>query len=82
MKASCHFLYIILFDSHCFSIGINSCKNEFLLYSECDFGPTKGIRGRFACRIRNPAPWNRNTAQGIQNPRLSWIPLHRASDFK
>ena len=66
IKASCHFLYIILFDFHCFSIGIISCKIEILLflYSECDFAPRKGILGKFCW-------WN---------PVLDSLP--RASDFK
>ena len=31
--------------------------------------------------IRNPVPAIRNPQHGIQNPRLSWIPLHGATNF-
>ena len=73
-------------------VGKHHATSRKARRGDCHLAPCKGIREIFYCGIRNTVKfclWNpeswvlesglRNTQRGIQNPRLSWIPLHGAS---
>ena len=71
-----------LIFTRCKGIQITESENFLLMESgtqlkESGMRLTIGIRNPSSTgKVRNLVPGIRNPGRGIQNPRLSWIPLH------
>ena len=61
--------------------GIQITESENFLLMEFGIRLTIGIRNPSSTgKVRNLVPGIRNPRRGIQNQRLSWIPLHGVED--